>query len=220
MSFLHNSVVSLLKRLRIYEKRNQSYSSTIVNILGDQKESVILDIGSGSGKLANSLCYGENLVIGLDLNRNVFKNPKNRSFQPILADAHKMPFVENTFNALISISCLEHLASPSLAIQEIARITKQNGICIVQLPNLQWILEPHTKFPLLAFMPKTVKFRILKSSGYIGLNFGVTLKNGISWFTQSGFINTYMKSIFHQLKPFQILPWPLGWFLVFRKYFQ
>jgi len=218
MSLLYNLIVSILRRINIYDKRNLSYSSVISSLINDSKKETILDIGTGTGQIANTLCKkGRGFIVALDVDRRVFKHSGPRLLHSIIADAHYMPFKNEAFDKILCISCIEHLDDPLRAAGEISRITKKNGICITQLPNLQWIMEPHTKFPLLYFMPRRLSSIIRKSSGYNSLSLNVTLRKVLSWFAYSGFVNTYRKPIYHDLQIFKLLPWPLGWFLIFHK---
>jgi len=221
MSFLYHFVVSVLRKMNIYNKRNLNYSSVISSLINDGKKETILDIGTGTGQIANTLCKKEKgFIVGSDIDRRVFKHNRPRLFHSIVADAHHMPFKNEAFDTTLFISCIEHLDHPSTAIGEISRITKQNGICITQLPNLQWIMEPHTKFPFLYLMPYKLSSIIKKSSGYNSLNLNVTLSKVLSWFTHSDFVNTHRKPIYHNLQIFKLLPWPPGWFLVFHKTYR
>jgi hypothetical protein len=61
-------------------------------------------------------------------------------------------------------------------VQELCRVLKQGGVAIIQLPNLQYLFEPHTKLPLLGFMPKQVQLKILRMMNYAYINFDVTIK--------------------------------------------
>ena len=218
MSFLYNFVVSALRKMNIYEKRNLDYSSVISSLLDNDYNKTILDVGVGSGHIANNLSKKtQSFIVGLDIDKNILKSNRLRLFHSIVADAHHMPFKSETFDAILLVSCAEHLDNPLECITEISRITKQNGLCITQLPNLQWVMEPHTKFPFLYIMPHRFSSIIRRSSGYNSLNLDVTLKKVISWFVRSGFANTKRRSIYHNLQILKLLPWPLGWFLVFRK---
>jgi ubiquinone/menaquinone biosynthesis C-methylase UbiE len=217
MSFLYTFVVSVLRRMNVYEKRDPSYVSTIAVLLGKNRNETILDIGTGTGYIASMLCKNKQLVIGLDVNRNTFKSNRLRPFHAVVADAHHMPFQNSVFDATLLISVVEHLDRPLACISEIGRISKQNSLCITQLPNLQWLIEPHTKFPLLCLMPWRLSSSIKKSIGYDSLNLDVTIKKVILWFNYAGFENNYRKNIYHGLKAFRFLPWPPGWFLAFRK---
>jgi 2-polyprenyl-3-methyl-5-hydroxy-6-metoxy-1,4-benzoquinol methylase len=56
MSFLHKSVVSVLWKMNTYSKRSLSYSSIISSLINDSEKGIILDIGTGTGQMANTLC--------------------------------------------------------------------------------------------------------------------------------------------------------------------
>jgi SAM-dependent methyltransferase len=75
-----------------------------------------------------------------------------------------------------SLSLLEHLGNPAKCVQELYRVLKQGGVAIIQLPNLQYLFEPHTKLPLVGFMPKWAQSRILRMMDYAYINFDVTVK--------------------------------------------
>jgi ubiquinone/menaquinone biosynthesis C-methylase UbiE len=75
-----------------------------------------------------------------------------------------------------SLTLLEHLENPDKCVQELYRVLKQGAAAIIQLPNLQYLFEPHTKLPLLGFMPKRVQSRIVKMIEYAYINFDVTVK--------------------------------------------
>jgi hypothetical protein len=87
----------------------------------------------------------------------------------------------------------------------------------VQLPNLQWPIEPHTKFPLLGFMPNPISSVVKKSTFYNSLCLDTSFKKVLMWFTGAGFTNTTRQKIYHGFHFFRLFPWPLGWFLVFEK---
>lgn len=52
----------------------------------------------------------------------------------VVGSVYKIPFEENKFEVVLCISVLEHLENPKLAIDEIRRVTKSNGIVIVSVP--------------------------------------------------------------------------------------
>jgi len=221
MSLLYKPIVSILQRANVYEKRELDYASTIISLLNNIQMEPILDVGTGGGHIADLLSrHGCNFVVGLDLDKDWIKSNKARLSHFILADAHQMPFRNKVFSVTLSISCIEHLHSPLTSINEIGRITKQRGVCIVQLPNIQWIIEPHTKFPLLYLLPKKLSSLIRKSTQYTTLNLDTTLKKVLSWFDRIGFVNTRRIKIHHVSKVLRLFSFPCGWFLLFLKVSQ
>jgi SAM-dependent methyltransferase len=192
-------------------KRNEIYSARLASVT---EKGVILDIGVGEGLITNNL--GRNtakLVVGVDVHKWVFR--RKMSFHRVVADAQNLPFRNSVFDACVLISCLEHLNSPQKCIREVSRVTKQKGQCIVQLPNLQWLVEPHTRLPFFFLLPERVQ-SLVKRNIDDTLNMSVTLSRVLAWFGYLGFQNTERDKIYHNLPLFyELLPWPAGWFLTF-----
>jgi ubiquinone/menaquinone biosynthesis C-methylase UbiE len=82
-------------------------------------------------------------------------------------------------------------------VQELYRVLKQGGVAIIQLPNLQYLFEPHTKLSLLGFMPKRVQSRILKMTNYAYINFDDTVKNTLLMLKKSGFELEKTVKVYH-----------------------
>jgi hypothetical protein len=82
-------------------------------------------------------------------------------------------------------------------VQELYRILRQGGAAIIQIPNLQYLFEPHTKLPLLGFMPKRVQSRILRMMNYAHINFDVTVKNILLMLQKSGFELEKTMKVYH-----------------------
>jgi SAM-dependent methyltransferase len=96
-----------------------------------------------------------------------------------------------------SLSLLEHLENPAKCVQELYRVLRQGGAAIIQLPNLQYLFEPHTKLPLLGFMPKWAQSRILRMMDYAYINFDVTIKNALLILQKSGFKLEETVKVYH-----------------------
>ena len=63
-----------------------------------------------------------------------------------------------------------------MILKEMTRVIKQYGVIIIQIPNLDWLLEPHTKFPFLAYMPSILRKYALLFTNYEGLQMNCKLK--------------------------------------------
>ncbi|OGZ05813.1 MAG: hypothetical protein A2845_03345 [Candidatus Lloydbacteria bacterium RIFCSPHIGHO2_01_FULL_49_22] len=61
------------------------------------------------------------------------------TFHPdIVGDIHKMPFVNNSIDAIICASVLEHVTNPFTAAEEIYRTLKPGGLVYVYVPFLYY----------------------------------------------------------------------------------
>lgn len=68
----------------------------------------------------------------------------------LLADAHFLPFKNESFSNVICTEVLEHLKSPFQALEEVHRVLIRNGIAFLTVPNLTEIrrILSITKKPL------------------------------------------------------------------------
>jgi SAM-dependent methyltransferase len=115
-----------------------------------------------------------------------------------------------------SLSLLEHLGNPAKCVQELYRILRQGGVAIIQIPNLQYLFEPHTKLPLLGFMPQRVQSRILRMMNYAYINFDVTVKNTLLMLQKSGFELEKTMKVYH-LGIMKLLPLAPAYIFIARK---
>ena len=146
--------IAIARRLDLYEERNKAYTRYIVE---DLELGKILDIGCGSGKLTK-LIYLEAVrrsgkpleLIALDIDCGSLENLRNTAVNPVCGDAENIPLRSNSIETAVSISLLEHLRNPEKHLEEVARVLVGGGRLIIQIPNLDYYIEPHTKFPMIA----------------------------------------------------------------------
>ena len=101
----------------------------------------VLDLGCGNGRLLEILQDKKIEYIGVDSSRKLIEIAKEKhpNFQFLVADALSLPFLENSFDKVFSISVFHHIPSEELRLQflkEIKRILKPKGILILTVWNL------------------------------------------------------------------------------------
>jgi len=83
--------------------------------------SLVLDLGCGD-QTHKSVCEKAGFCyVGLDL---------GNSEASILGDAHALPFADESFEFVLSISTFEHLEMPHMAVNEVARVLVKGGTFI------------------------------------------------------------------------------------------
>lgn len=95
----------------------------------------VLEIGFGSGILFSELKKRSEKVSAID--NHLYVDKIKKIFPEIeitKANAEKLPFEKNKFDAIIGISILEHLSNPREAIEETKRILKPGGIAVFAFP--------------------------------------------------------------------------------------
>ena len=104
-------------------------------------EDKILDVGCGDGVFTNDLIKQGYDVTGLDVMEGAIKKAKERAAKMGLrakyaeASAGKMPFEENTFDKIFSISTFEHIKDEENAFNECFRVLKPEGIFVLSVPT-------------------------------------------------------------------------------------
>lgn len=120
---------------------------------GSVAEVIILDVACGTGDLSLSLLEGNARIIGLDFCRPMLRIAQSKAARArqalpfIEADALRLPFDDQTFNAVTIAFGLRNLASVELGIKELTRVLKPNGRLFIlefskpQIPILRSLFQ-------------------------------------------------------------------------------
>lgn len=136
-----------------------------------------LDYGCGWGAFTKLISEKGNNVIGLDLSQNEIDicnhcwHGENLTFtaKPIVE------LTDNEFDFVVSNQVIEHTHNPGNYLQQINRITKENGKLIISIPN---VMNPRFLFPLLS---KNLESRLVKTSQSILKNYEKTHVHIQAW---------------------------------------
>jgi ubiquinone/menaquinone biosynthesis C-methylase UbiE len=117
---------------------NRRELDTVIQMLPDPSQAV-LDVPTGTGRVSIELMKRGYQVTSLDLSPDMLEIVRRSSADAvrlILADAHSLPLVADSFDAIICLRYL-HFYSPErrpqaeCLIQELARIVKPGGTVII-----------------------------------------------------------------------------------------
>jgi ubiquinone/menaquinone biosynthesis C-methylase UbiE len=101
-----------------------------------------LDIGCGSGYLLNqAACH---TGIGIDISdlmvKTAWENCKNNGKKFIVqSDAENLPFKNRSFNKIVSTEVIEHILRPQVLLKEIERVSKNDTVIVITIPNEKYI---------------------------------------------------------------------------------
>lgn len=124
----------------------EEFLRRLIAKIGFKKGDIVLDIGCGAGRFLNKLAaaYGAQGV-GLDVSERQIElnskyNPYNNRYS--VGDAEKLPFSDSSFDFILCLDVLEHLAHPAACISEAARVLKKGGFalfyCISKKDRYTW----------------------------------------------------------------------------------
>ena len=116
----------------------------------------VLDLGCGPRDQFAPLSFLGFEYVGVD-----FDNPA----ADLLADAHSIPFADESFDCVFSYAVLEHLHNPFVAIQEVARVLKPGGWFIGTVSQGEPFHSSyfhHTPWGLLSLIDSTPGMRVVR----------------------------------------------------------
>lgn len=104
---------------------------------GGWNDKVVVDIGCGPGNLYASLGGAPRVLIGVDVSTGALEMASEIGYQPLLADAHELPF-KSEFADLIALNAtLHHCDDMEKVLAESARLVRPGGRLVVdQDPQL------------------------------------------------------------------------------------
>jgi ubiquinone/menaquinone biosynthesis C-methylase UbiE len=110
--------------------------------LGPQSEALILDAGTGPGRIPILICQMQPKwqVIGIDMAKNmlqlafqhVVKAQLQHQIRLEYVDAKKLSYPDSHFDMVVSNSLVHHLPNPLSFFQEIKRVLKPNGAILIR----------------------------------------------------------------------------------------
>ncbi len=124
----------------------QVMRAEIVNKIQSGKNLSVLDAGCGTGYTTLGVLHSQGIseVTCLDMNpvqlKKAAKNLAAYGAKLALSrgDVENLPFVDESFDAVISVGAVEYFPHPEVALEEFTRVTKVNGVVAVGGPFSEW----------------------------------------------------------------------------------
>ena len=140
-------------RIRSLHVAEQDVEAAILDALGPGPYDLLLDLGTGTGRLLEFASGRAQQLIGIDTNREMLKCARVRldeagltNCSVRLADVYNLPFSEASADAVLIHQVLHYLDNPKAALAEAARVLKPGGrLAIVDFAphNLEFLREQH-----------------------------------------------------------------------------
>lgn len=123
---------------RYWHKRRFEEVSKVIN----KVDGKILDVGCNDGTFSKVILDKSDAdrLIGMDVLKKTvdwanshWKHTGKMKF--IVADAHKLPFKVQTFDAVFVLEVLEHVFDPVKVLNEVKRVLNKNGYAVFLVPS-------------------------------------------------------------------------------------
>jgi ubiquinone/menaquinone biosynthesis C-methylase UbiE len=101
-----------------------------------KKDSLVLDVGCGTGLLFKHVGRSVKLLVGLDMSSRILKEARKRVKQlptiaVVRADADFTPFQNNVFDATFAITLLQNVPDPLVTLREMKRVSKDRAFIVI-----------------------------------------------------------------------------------------
>jgi 2-polyprenyl-3-methyl-5-hydroxy-6-metoxy-1,4-benzoquinol methylase len=100
----------------------------------------VLDFGCGSGLTVQTLTDAGYIASGVDFSREAieFGTSKGIAGLQVVSD-EKLPFPDASFDAVVCMDVLEHLADEQPALSEMRRVLKPEGVLLIMVPAYMFL---------------------------------------------------------------------------------
>lgn len=155
----------------------------LLSFLPEQYES-ILDLGGGSGRIAEYLLEKASRLFLIDVSMPMLKQVKNGDIYIINASADTLPFPNASISAIVLVDSFHHMPNQHRVLQEIMRIKTPGGKIIIE--------EPDIRSPIIKMLAMTEKMLLMRSKFWnpdtirdslvkLGATATIHAENNIAW---------------------------------------
>jgi SAM-dependent methyltransferase len=147
-----------------------------------KKRKRVLEAGYGIGLVAEALAKSGWEVTAIDPSTDALAALRHKFSKGSLggdfeqADVDKLPFANQSFDAVVSINAIEFAQNPLEAVQEITRVLVPGGRAVIAtfnklspwgIPGVVRLLRPEANVPTPRFFTKNDLTKIIKTSGLV-----------------------------------------------------
>jgi demethylmenaquinone methyltransferase/2-methoxy-6-polyprenyl-1,4-benzoquinol methylase len=150
MTFDHFNLIA-----GVYDRAGQfQVSELLAGLLDVSPDSLLLDAGGGTGRVAAALCKKVRDVFVADISRGMLRRAAGKGLATVCAPAESLPFHSRSFDRIVMVDALHHVIDQRQAVRELFRLLAPGGRIVIVEPDIR---KPGVK--LLAIGEKALLMR-------------------------------------------------------------
>lgn len=136
----------------------------VLHYLRRENAKRVLDVGCGVGNLVEELTREGYDAYGITINPQEIGRAGNKNIflYDIQADPGDNSLAGMQFDAILSFDCLEHLEAPLIALKNINKLLKTDGLFISYIPPIRWI---ECDYHIIVYSPRQFRW-LLNLAGF------------------------------------------------------
>ena len=108
----------------------------LLEMLDLPQNGFILDIGGGTGRVAESLTGQGRQVVIIDISAGMLRRARGKpGILPVMSDSAALPFKKGTFLRVVMVDALHHIKDQSGTVNEMVRVLAKGGVGVVDEPD-------------------------------------------------------------------------------------
>jgi len=213
---LYRATVKVLQLMDFYVARNETYASIVEPLLAPTNgRQIIIDLGCGRGGAIPEEA-APRIVLGVDKNRRALVEFLFHGVRRVQALADPLPVKAGVADVVVAISLVEHLPDQGAFFREVERILKPEGRVLLQIPELDFPIEPHTKWPFLRLLNRSFQSAVLAATGYEDLDLDTSVA-GLRRMAAEAHLEIEREAPVWHFAVARLFRTPMGHVLIFRK---
>ncbi len=169
------------ERVEHYNKtswvKNKVFLESFLNLLPKQKYDSILEVGIGTGAVAEIVVEKLGPLIGIDISPDMISKITHSKITAVVGDAHNLKYENDTFDLIYIRNLIHYLDNPEKAISEVLRCLKPKGFFLLSqvVPpedfiseEYDWLIGRNIHYPTQNEIINWMKeFKIIDEKDYI-----------------------------------------------------
>jgi len=154
----------------VWRAGQQRRLEMILQAGGPQCAGTVLVDGCGLGAYLERLAEKAAMAVGLDIEFERVRDARQKVPEVLNAVGEKLPFVDESYDLVLSHEVLEHVQDDRLVIHEMVRVLRSGGRLVLFCPNRGYPFETHGIFwkgryrfgniPLVNYLPRRWRDRL------------------------------------------------------------
>lgn len=133
---------------------------TLVSPHVGMEQAELLDIGTGSGHIAEEFSKRAKSVTSVDVTD---ERQVKDGYRFVKVGSAKLPFEDGSFDVAVSNHVVEHVPEQAVHLQELMRVLRPGGVLYLATPNKLWLRDPHYRLPFISWLPRSASQRYLQA---------------------------------------------------------
>lgn len=157
--------------------KNRKFIDSFLDMLPNQKFSSILEVGIGTGVVAEKMVEKLGPLSGIDISPDMISKIENPNISAAVGDAHNLKFENNIFDLIYMRNVIHYIDHPEKALSEIFRCLKTGGYFLFSqvVPpedsvseEYDWLVGRNIHYPTETEIINWMKnFQIIKENDFI-----------------------------------------------------